>query len=134
MIFLPYVCSVQIEKNRENVANFVKEVPNLPRWAEFFIAVGSTNNNCYPVETKIGPAITWISEEQTDKEERLTIHSYLGERHESAHIDLESVNGGTQLYFQIHLPSEWPREKTNLQLQQLQRELQTLKGLLEDEN
>lgn len=133
MNFTTYVRSVYIEASSVKVAVFTGAVPNLPRWTNFFVRVGEVDKGLYPVETKIGPASTWIEQKQTAMGVQLTICSLFGNRQETAQVYLQEVDGGTQTNFEICLPANWTPEQVDAQLAQLQNELRQLKVLVESE-
>ncbi|WP_138500851.1 hypothetical protein [Nostoc sp. PA-18-2419] len=133
MNFTVYFCSVSIVATANSVANFLCLVPNLPRWTKFFLQVGSANQGRYAVQTKFGEATTWIEQVQTEAGKQLIINSLIGNRLESAYINLTGENDNTQVTFEIRLPANWTFEQIESQLDQLQQELYQLKALVEIE-
>ncbi len=133
MNFTTHVRSVYIEASPVRVAAFTGVVPNLPRWTNFFVRVGEADGERYPVETKMGPATTWIEQKQTATGLQITICSLFGSRQEAARVYLEGVDGDTQTTFEIRLPANWTLEQVESQLMQLQDELYKLKVLVESE-
>lgn len=133
MNFTVYFRSVSIMATADSVADFLCLVSNLPRWTKFFLQVGSANQGRYAVQTKFGEATTWIEQVRTEAGKQLIINSLIGNRLESAHINLTGENDNTQVTFEIRLPANWTLEQIESQLDQLQQELYQLKALVEIE-
>ena len=133
MNFTVYFRSVSIMATADSVADFLCLVPNLPRWTKFFLQVGSANQGRYAVQTKFGEATTWIEQVRTEAGKQLIINSLIGNRLESAHINLTGENDNTLVTFEIRLPANWTLEQIESQLDQLQQELYQLKALVEIE-
>lgn len=131
MKFIPYTRSINITTQINEVSNFVIEIKNLPKWTNFFVEVGEADLDGVKVNTVIGPAITRIESDNIEGSERIIIYSHFKEREERAEI-LLSEDQGTKVNFTLRLPSEWPQEKIDMALSNLERELVTLKELLEN--
>ena len=127
--------SVDIDRDLNTVADFIKKTTNLPQWTHFFVEVGEFVDDYYLVETKMGLAQTRIEPEPINGNgsKSFIIRSQFGERLETAKIDVEPKNLTTFVTFHIGLPNILPADKVELMLNDLQSELYTLKGLLEKE-
>src|SRR5262245_39364428 len=131
MEFISHTRSVQIDQDPRVVADFLRSVPNLPRWTRFFVRAGDFDGKAFAMETKLGPAKTWIEEEQRTRRRCIHIVSLFGERRETAAIEVEDGGRTAKVEFHIRLPEGWTADRVAQQLQQLDEELQTLKQILE---
>ncbi|MBZ4417198.1 hypothetical protein [Myxococcus sp. RHSTA-1-4] len=129
--FSTYVRGIRIERGPAEVAGFLREVSNLPRWTRFFLHVGELQGHGYAVETLMGPATTWIHEYQSEDTHQLEIVSIIRGARETATLDLYAQGEGTMVRFHLRLPSKWDAQRVTRQLGQLDDELRTLKRLVE---
>jgi hypothetical protein len=126
-----HVRGVTIERAAEDVAGFLREVPNLPRWTAFFLRAGPADGGLYAMETALGPARTRIEEERRGDRLHLEIVSLFGPRRETATIDVEGRGPGSIVRFELRVPAGAPPDRVERLLAGLEVELGTLKRILE---
>jgi hypothetical protein len=122
---------VTIERSPDEIAAFVRQVPNLPRWTGFFLSAGALDGEYHAMNTLLGPARTRIEEERRADDVHLQIVSLFGERRETASIEILDRRSSSEVRFHLRLPDGLPQERVDQQLVKLEQELRKLKELLE---
>ncbi|MCK9874631.1 SRPBCC family protein [Frankia sp. Ag45/Mut15] len=85
---------------------FVAEVPNLPRWTDFFTAVGAQVNGRYRVSSVVGEIETWTETQVGTQAATCVIHSMVAGRAERAVVDIVPAPDGAEVSFTVLLPDD----------------------------
>ncbi len=122
---------IAISCTGERFHSFLIDPENLLQWTTFFVSLKCKKNGKCVFETKMGTSKTWIETLSANKTHIYTIWSSFQRKKESASLTVIEDKGLLNVLFTVAIPKTLPSSVIQNQLLIMDKELYTLKTILE---